>query len=77
MRVEVTEKKLRDAGYDLVEGDTLTVPKDVGERWCALGWCKDTEGKVATGERVPGPARLNVEKSRHATKSTTKGGKNG
>ena len=71
MRVEITEKKLRDGGYDLVEGDTLTVPDELGKAWCARGWCRDTEGKVATGERVAGVAEIAPKKARHAT---TKGG---
>jgi hypothetical protein len=66
MRVEVTEKKLRDAGYDLVQGDTLTVPEDIGSRWCGFGWAKDTSGRVKTGERIPGARRLDIHNSRHA-----------
>ncbi len=73
MRVEITEKKLKDAGYDLVEGDTLTVPEEVGKTWCSRGWCKDTEGKVATGERTPGAQAVQPQKSTHTTK---KGGRN-
>ena len=74
MRVEITEKKLRDSGYDLTEGDIIAVPSDVGSSWCANGWAKDVEGKVATGERKPGVQQLKVEKAKHVTKSTTKGG---
>ena len=68
MRIEVTEKRLRDAGYDLVEGDSITVPDEVGQRWCAAGWCKDTEGKVSTGDRKPGAAKIAPAKATHATK---------
>lgn len=68
MRVEITESKLKDAGYDLVEGDSLTVPDEVGAKWCARGWAKDTEGKVATGERKPGAAKVAPAKATHATK---------
>lgn len=69
MRVEITEKKLRDAGYDLREGDTITVPADTGKRWCELGWAKDTEGKVATGERKVIGAELLPAKATHTSKS--------
>lgn len=74
MRVEITEKKLRDSGYDLTEGDTITVPDEVGKAWCAAGWCRDTEGKVETGERIVTGAQLQPKKARHASTSTTKGG---
>lgn len=68
MRVEITEKKLRDAGYDLVEGDTLTVPDEVGAAWCGHGWARDVEGKIATGERrVVRGLRVNPRSARHAT----------
>jgi len=69
MRVEITETKLRDSGYDLTEGDTLTVPDEVGASWCANGWAKDTEGKVETGERIVTGAQLQPKKARHASKS--------
>jgi hypothetical protein len=70
MRVEITEKKLRDAGYDLVEGDTLTVPDELGADWCGRGWAKDTEGKVPTGERIVHGAQLEPAKVR--SQSTAK-----
>jgi len=60
MRVLINEKRLSDLDpatgqhYLLAEGDTITVPDDVGARWCAYGWASDVEGKVATGERVEG-----------------------
>lgn len=68
MRVEITEKKLRDAGFDLTEGDVITVPKEVGSAWCANGWARDTEGKVETGERIPGVREIQPQNARHATK---------
>lgn len=68
MRVEITEAKLKDAGYDLVEGDTLTVDDKLGEKWCSRGWAKDTAGVVPTGERVPGAARIAPANATHATK---------
>lgn len=65
MRVEVTEDVLRDnyedktaetsRHYDHVKGDTLTVPDELGQKWCRLGWAKDLDGIVPTGERKPGP----------------------
>lgn len=65
MRIEITEKKLKDSGYDLVEGDTITVPDEVGAKWCGLGWARDTEGNVETGERVVRGAKLEVDNVKH------------
>lgn len=58
MRVEILSKKLRDAGYNLVEGDAITVPDETGRFWCDRGWAKDTSGEYATGERKPGVHRI-------------------
>jgi hypothetical protein len=78
MRVEITEKKLKDAGYDLVEGDTLTVPDELGADWCGRGWAKDTEGKVATGERIVQGATVRADSAKHVARdSNEKGGRNG
>lgn len=50
MRVEIA-KGLKSDGYVLEAGDQVTVPDEIGERWCAHGWAADTAGKIATGER--------------------------
>lgn len=68
MRVEITEKKLRDAGYNLAEGDVVTVPDEVGKAWCSHGWCRDVDGKVPTGERKVTGAEIQPAKSRHTAK---------
>ena len=60
MRVEVTEDNLKSDGYCLERGDSIRVPDEVGTRWCALGWARDVEGKVPSGERVVLDARLDV-----------------
>lgn len=60
MRVEILEKRISDVDpktehhYVVHLGDVLTVPDDVGTRWCAYGWAKDADGNVETGERIPG-----------------------
>lgn len=78
MKIEVTEKSLKDAGYALVEGDSITVPDDVGKEWCRLGWAKDVAGKVPTGERKVVGAELIPAKMTTSTKaSTPKTGKEG
>lgn len=75
MRVEILEKKLRDAGHDLVEGDTITVSDELGARWCALGWARDTDGKVATAERSIAPVVVNPKKATHAARARNAGDK--
>lgn len=69
MRVEVTEARLRDGGYNLVEGDTVTVPDKIGRAWCAAGWAKDTEGEVETGERRVVGEVLKPTKARHTART--------
>lgn len=62
MKVKVTEEVLRSDGYNLVDGDTLTVPDEVGTKWCGLGWAEDVDGNIETGERVPGVVRIAPDK---------------
>jgi hypothetical protein len=64
MRIEVTEKKLRDAGYNLVKDDTLTVPAELGKYWCDQGWARDvaTKDPYPTGERKVEGATLKPHK---------------
>lgn len=69
MRVEITEKKLKDGGYDLVEGDTITVPDELGAEWCRHGWAKDTDGKVPTGERIVQGAEVQPKSAKHTSRS--------
>jgi hypothetical protein len=51
MRVEILEERLSSDGFAGVAGDILSVPDEVGARWCGLGWARDVAGAVATGER--------------------------
>lgn len=80
MRVEILEKQLKSSDpetgvrYNLVEGDTITVPDEVGERWCAEGWAKDVDGKVETGKRIVRGRRLDVESAKHKNTSKKVGG---
>jgi hypothetical protein len=66
MRVEITERKLKDCGYNLVDGDILTVPDEVGAAWCGHGWAKDVDGMMPTGQRIVHGATLQPAKARHA-----------
>ena len=50
MKVEFLEKVMHGRGvYD--KGDVATVKDSLGVYFCSLGWAKDTEGNVATGQR--------------------------
>jgi hypothetical protein len=64
MRIEALEA-IKSGTYVVTEGDIITVPDEVGARWCALGWAKDTAGVVATGERRVLDARIAVDPVRH------------
>lgn len=66
MKVEFLESvkhAIDDELKSFSEGDIVTVPDAVGEYFCSLGWAKDVDGKVETGERdtnkvVLTPARV-------------------
>lgn len=72
MRVEITEKRLstkdRSTGrlYVQQEGDIITVPDEIGARWCSLGWAKDVDGKVPTGKRRVYRAEVEPRSTTHA-----------
>jgi hypothetical protein len=61
MKVEILEKRLTSDGFVGELGDRLTVPDEVGAKWCALGWATDLAGQVPTGERRVIDARLAVD----------------
>jgi hypothetical protein len=65
VKVEILEKRLTSDGYAGEQGDRLTVPDEVGAKWCALGWASDLAGVVPTGERRVIDARLDVNASTH------------
>jgi hypothetical protein len=64
MRVECRES-IKSAGYVLSEGDIVSVPDEVGARWCAAGWAVDTAGVIPTGERRVLNAQLSIEPAQH------------
>lgn len=59
MRVEALEN-IRSENFSLTMGDIITVPDELGARWCAMGWAKDTSGTVPTGERSTTPREISV-----------------
>lgn len=80
MRVEILEERLSSedsAGrhHLLGKGDVITVPDDTGAAWCAAGWAKDVNGKIATGERRTDVVTVNAKKSQHASRARNAGGK--
>lgn len=74
MRVEILEERLstkdRTTGrlYVQVRGDIITVPDELGAKWCSLGWAKDVDGNVETGERIVRGARIEPHNVTHVTK---------
>lgn len=70
MKVEILEVRLSSDGYVGEQGDRLTVPDQVGAKWCAHGWARDLDGAIATGERRVVNARLDVDTGTHGVTST-------
>lgn len=62
MQVEVTEEKIFSDGMKCYKGDRVTIPDELGESWCAAGWCTDMSGKVATGSRETENVSINPKK---------------
>lgn len=61
MKIEALET-IKSDGYVLDAGDIkANIPDAIGRHWCALGWAKDCEGQIATGERVILNANLIVQ----------------
>jgi hypothetical protein len=73
MRVEITEERLKDAGYQLGKGDIITVADETGRKWCENGWAKDADGIVPSAERVPGVRMLEVQNAKVKGKSRIEG----
>jgi hypothetical protein len=72
MKIEALES-IKSDGYVLDPEDVKTVPDDIGARWCAAGWARDTSGAVATGERTVLNAKLAVNNVSLSVKSNTVG----
>lgn len=71
MRVKITESVLKDAGFHLSEGDTITVEDSLGQYWCDHGWAEDADGVYPTGERkVQINEPINPKKAVHAARSS-------
>ena len=73
MKIEALEN-FSSGDYRLTAGDVVTVQDEIGSRWCALGWAKDTAGAVPTGERRVLDARLVIDPAAHAATAQTVGG---
>lgn len=68
MKIEALEA-IKSDGYVLDAEDVKTVPDEIGAKWCAAGWAKDTTGTVATGERKVLDARITVSSGVHVNKT--------
>ena len=73
MKIEAIEN-FQSGDYRLTAGDVVTVPDEMGVRWCALGWAKDTSGAVPTGERRVLGVHLVIAPAAHAAPAQTVGG---
>lgn len=62
MRIEAIDpiRATDDDGRDLhmEPGDVRTVGDNFGKLACSLGWAKDTEGNVPTGQKSPRPVQV-------------------
>jgi len=54
------------------KGEVRVVPDEEGEMFCGLGWAKDVDNKIATGERKPGASELNIDSLTQPQKSEAK-----
>lgn len=66
MRIEAIDR-IRDTDDDgtdlrMEPGDIKTVGDKIGKLACDMGWAKDVEGKVPTGEKRTGPVTVTPEK---------------
>lgn len=66
MRIEAIDP-IRDTDDDgtflrLEPGDIKTVGPQFGKYACQMGWARDIEGKVPTGERRTGPVTVTPDK---------------
>lgn len=76
MRIEAITR-IRDTDDDgspvrMEPGDTLTVGDAFGAYACGLGWARDTEGKVETGERRTHPVKVKPRNVVSEQKAKTK-----
>jgi hypothetical protein len=70
MKIEVVGYPLKADGYVLEVGDVKTVPDEIGARWCAAGWVKDTAGIVPTGELKVVRVEVKPDSVKHKTQPT-------
>ncbi len=62
MRIEALEA-IKSDGYVLDQEDVKSVPDEIGAKWCAAGWARDTAGLVPTGDRKVIETRVKVDTS--------------
>lgn len=70
MKIEILEDFKHDRDQ-YSKGETRVVDQDLGEYFCKVGWAKDSDGKVKTGDRnAMHGQRLEIHKSTLKSKST-------
>jgi hypothetical protein len=75
MKVEITERRLSDTDGDSGrhylqhEGDVVTVPDALGQKWLTHGWAKDVDGKFPTGRRIVRGAKVQPDDATHGVEN--------
>lgn len=70
MKIELLEKVMHER--DVFEaGDVRTVDDVIGKYFVEMGWAKDVDGNIPTGERNTTEIRLAPDSAVHATKVET------
>lgn len=69
MKIEALET-IKSHGLVLAEGDIVSVDDAAGQAFCAAGWARDVEGKVATGERLVMGVAVSVQAGKTAQEAT-------
>ena len=62
MKIEILEESgIRHDGHVYKYAETRAVENHVGAYFCAMGWAKDLDGTVPTGDRDTSAKQLNVD----------------
>lgn len=73
MKVEVTKRikdKPQDVFYNLDAGDQISVPDTVAAIWIRNGWAQEAGASNGSNETAHEVVTLDVNNTKHATKST-------
>jgi glyoxylase-like metal-dependent hydrolase (beta-lactamase superfamily II) len=58
-------------GVDMAvkDGDVVTVPDALGQKWLTHGWAKDVDGKFPTGRRIVRGAKVQPDDATHGVEN--------